>query len=356
VAEDERRRSDSRGFQERRSYEPRLALRRVQSAVVALAIITAVGVLGYMVFERWSFTDALYMTVITLTTVGYREVRVLDASGQLWTMLLLITGVGTLFYAAVSSVELVVEGTVRGYFGRRRVKAAIGRLNGHYVLCGYGRVGRQVAREFAADDVPFVIVEQDQNILEECLAGGHLALLGEASDDEVLEEAGILRAAGLVAAVDSDADNVFVVLSARKLNPKLHIVARASSEQSAAKLEIAGADRTLSPYAVGGRRLASLATQPLVVDFLDVVTRGEKGIEFRLEEFFVPEHSTIAEHTIGELKIGERTGAIVLAIRTTEGNFDTTPSADDRLRAGDTLIVLGSRSQIERLEQLMRGT
>ena len=355
MAEDERRRSDNRSLQERRSYEPRLALRRVQSAVVALVIITTVGVLGYMVFEGWSFTDAFYMTVITLTTVGYREVRVLDASGQLWTMLLLITGVGTLFYAAVSSVELVVEGTVRGYFGRRSVKAAIGRLNGHYILCGYGRVGKQVAREFAADDVPFVIVEQDQDVLEECLAEGNLALLGEASDDEVLEEAGILRAGGLIAAVDSDADNVFVVLSARKLNPKLHIVARASSEESAAKLEIAGADRTLSPYAVGGRRLASLATQPLVVDFLDVVTRGEKGIEFRLEEFFVPEHSTIAEHTIGELKIGERTGAIVLAIRTTEGNFDTTPSADDRLRAGDTLLVLGSRGQIERLEHLMRG-
>jgi voltage-gated potassium channel len=356
VAEDERRRSDNRDFQERRSYEPRLALRRVQSAVVALVIITAAGVLGYMVFEGWSFTDAFYMTVITLTTVGYREVRVLDASGQLWTMLLLITGVGTLFYAAVSSVELVVEGTVRGYFGRRRVKAAIGRLNGHYILCGYGRVGRQVAREFAADGVPFVIVEQDQDVLEECLAEGNLALLGEASEDEVLEEAGIQRAGGLIAAVDSDADNVFVVLSARKLNPKLHIVARASSEESAAKLEIAGADRTLSPYAVGGRRLASLATQPLVVDFLDVVTRGEKGIEFRLEEFSVPEHSTIAEHTIGELEIGERTGAIVLAIRTTEGNFDTTPSADDRLRAGDTLIVLGSRGQIECLEQLMHGT
>jgi voltage-gated potassium channel len=355
VEEDERRRSGNRSFQERRSYEPRLALRRVQSAALALVIITALGVLGYMVFEGWRFTDALYMTVITLTTVGYREVRVLDASGQLWTMLLLITGVGTLFYAAVSSVELVVEGTVRGYFGRRRVKAAIGRLNGHYILCGYGRVGRQVAREFAADDVPFVIVEQDQEILEECLAQGYLALLGEASDDEVLEEAGILRAGGLIAAVDSDADNVFVVLSARKLNPKLHIVARASSDESAAKLEIAGADRTLSPYAVGGRRLASLATQPLVVDFLDVVTRGEKGIEFRLEEFFVPEDSTIAEHTIGELKIGEKTGAIVLAIRTTEGNFDTTPSADDRLHAGDTLIVLGSRGQIERLERLMRG-
>ena len=356
MAEDERRRSESGNFLERRSYEPRLALRRVQSAVLALVVITVVGVFGYVVFEGWSFTDALYMTVITLTTVGYREVRALDTSGQLWTMLLLITGVGTLFYAAVSSVELVVEGTVRGYFGRRRVQAAISRLDGHYILCGYGRVGMQVAREFAADDVPFVVVEQDQDVMEECLAEGNLALLGEASDDEVLQEAGILRAGGLIAAVDSDADNVFVVLSARKLNHRLHIVARASSEESAAKLEIAGADRTLSPYAVGGRRLASLATQPLVVDFLDVVTRGEKGIEFRLEEFFVPEDATIAGRTIGELEIGARTGAIVLAIRATEGTFDTTPSADVRLRAGDTLIVLGSRGQTERLEHLMRGT
>ncbi len=308
-----------------------------------------------MVFEGWSFSDALYMTVITLTTVGYREVRELDESGQLWTMLLLIMGVGTLFYAAVSSVELVVEGTVRGYFGRRRVKAAIRRLEGHYILCGYGRVGRQVAREFVADDVPFVIVEQDPEVLEECMAEGYLALLGEAADDDVLEEAGILGAGGLIAAVDSDADNVFVVLSARKINPSLHIVARASSDESAAKLETAGADRTLSPYAVGGRRLASLATQPLVVDFLDIVTRGEHGIEFRLEEFGVPKESPLANHTIAEIQIGEKTGAMVLAIRTYEGKFDTTPSAQDRIQPNDTLIVLGTREQITRLEALMRG-
>ena len=151
-------------------------------------------------------------------------------------------------------------------------------------------------------------------------------------------------------AVDSDADNVFVVLSARKLNPNLHIVTRASSDESAAKLEMAGADRALSPYALGGRRLAALATQPLGVDFLDVVTRGEKGIEFRLEEFVVPENSAIADHTIRDLSIGDRTGAIVLAFRTRDGNFDTTPAATDRLGAGDTLIVVGSRSQITRLE------
>src|SRR3712207_3902453 len=302
MAEDERKRSSSRGISDRTVYEPRVATRRIESALLALGIITVVGVLGYMVFEGWSFTDALYMTVITMTSVGYREVRTLDTTGQLWTMVILITGVGTLFYAAVSSVELVVEGTIRGYFGRRRMQAAIGRLRDHYIVCGYGRVCRQVAAEFARDGVPFVVIDQDPEVAEECTAEGYLVLLGDASDDGRLEEAGIRRARGLVAAVDSDADNVFVVLSARKLNPSLNIVARASSDESAAKLEMAGADRTLSPYAVGGRGLASLATQPLIVDFLDIVTRGEKGIEFRLEEFGVPEDSLLADSTIGELR------------------------------------------------------
>ena len=182
---------------------------------------------------------------------------------------------------------------------------------------------------------------------------GHPALLGEASD-ETLEEAGVRRARGLVAAVDSDAANVFVVLSARRLNPELHIVARTSSDASSTKLQIAGADRTIPPYSVGGR-LASLATQPVVVDFLDIVTRGEKGIEFRLEEFGVPKGSPFANHAIGELNIGEKTGATVLAIRTPEGTFDTTPSAQDTVHSGDTLIVLGTREQVTRLETLMAG-
>jgi voltage-gated potassium channel len=270
-------------------------------------------------------------------------------------MALLITGVGTLFYAAVTSVELAVEGAVRGYFERRRMTAEINKVNGHYVLCGFGRVGRQVAREFTLEDVPFVVIDNNPDKIEECLAENYLAMVGEASDDDILEEAGVRRAKGLVAAVNSDAANVFVVLSARKINPSLHIVARASSDESAAKLEIAGADRTLSPYAVGGRRLASLATQPLIVDFLDVVTHGEKGIEFRLEEFGVPKESPLANHTIAELQIAEKTGAMVLAVRTSEGRFDTTPSAQDVIRTGDTLIVLGAREQVDRLEALLRG-
>jgi voltage-gated potassium channel len=272
------------------AYGPSDALRQIRFTAWALAGIILTGTLGYMLLLGWPFLDALYMTIITVTTVGYKEVPDLSDApvGQVWTMLLLLTGVGTLFYAVVSFVELVVEGTVRGYLGRRRVKAEIDKLSGHYIVCGYGRVGRQVAREFAADGVSFVVVDQQEASVEECMQDGRLALLGDASDDPTLEEAGIRRASGLVAAVDSDADNVFVTLSARKLNPGLHIVARASSDESAAKLEIAGADRTLSPYALGGRSLASLATQPLVVDFLDIVTRGQKGIEFRLEEFEVP--------------------------------------------------------------------
>src|ERR671913_504008 len=337
-------------------YGPSGALQQIRLASLALVAIALIGTAGYMLLLGWPFLDALYMTVISMTTVGYKEVYDLssDPVGQLWTMLILLTGVGTLFYAAVSFVELVVEGTVRGYFVRRRVKAEIDKLSGHYVLCGYGRVGRQVAREFAADGTRFVVVDQQEASVEECLQKGYLALLGDASNDTVLEEAGIRRARGLVAAVDSDADNVFVVLSARQLNPSLHIVARASSDESAAKLEIAGADRTLSPYAVGGRRLASLATQPLIVDFLDIVTRGEKGIEFRLEEFGVPKDPFIAGRTIGELRIGERTGAMILATLHREGSFDTTPSASDRISGGDTLIVLGTREQVARLEQLIR--
>ena len=338
-----------------RAYEPFRALRGVRNAILLLVAVVTVGTVGYMVFEGWGFLDAFYMTVISITTAGYNEVRQLDTSGRLWTMLVLVSGIGILFYGIVAFVELAVGGTIQKYLGRRRMDSRISKLKDHYVLCGYGRVGRQVAEELAQEGVSFVVIEKDDGNAEECAEHGYLELLGDALEDEVLEAANVRRAKALITALDSDAANVFITLSARKMNPDLFIVSRSDSDKSAAKLEIAGADRTLSPYSVGGRRLASMATQPSVVDFLDVVSRGNREIEFRLEEFLVDKNSPLAENTIGELNVFEQTGARILAIIGENRQFTTNPTAEKQISTGDTLIVLGTPEQVENLERLMEG-
>ena len=338
------------------SFTSQLALRRIARAVVLLAGVILIGTLGYMVFERWSFFDSLYMTVITMGSIGFEEVRDLsnNPSGRVWTMVLILAGVGTVAYAVSSLVQMLVEGTVTGYFRRRRMEKMIDRLSGHYLVCGFGRVGREVAAEFRAEDIPFVVIDQQEAVIRECEELGYLALLGNAADDDVLATAGVSRARGLVAAVDSDADNVFVVLSARQANPKLHIVARTDSDESANKLKTAGADRTLSPYAVGGRRLARLAVHPSVVDYLDIVSHREQGLDFRLEELQIGNRSGAETRRIGELRdIEEQAGARILAIKHSDESFNVTPSEQDEVVPGDSLIVLGSPEQVRRMEALI---
>lgn len=234
------------------------------------------------------------------------------------------------------------------------MRSEIDKLENHYILCGYGRVGREVAQELVSENIPFIVVDRDESIVAWCRTEGYLAIIGSGYDDEVLESAGARRARGLIAAVASDADNVFITLSARRMNPKLYIVARYNSDESAAKLTMAGADRTLSPHYIGGRHLASLATRPSVVDFLDVISHGG-GIEFRLEEFTVPEDSWLSDHSLARLDISKQTGARVLAIRKDGGKFNTNPAGQDRISAGDTLIVLGTPEQIKNMEYLMGG-
>ena len=338
-----------------RAYEPFRALRGVRNAILLLVAVVTIGTVGYMVFEGWGFLDAFYMTVISITTAGYNEVRQLDTSGRLWTMLVLVSGIGILFYGIVAFVELAVEGTIQRYLGRRRMDSRISKLKDHYVLCGYGRVGRRVAEELAEEGVSFVVSRERTSTrnAEECAEHGYLELLGDASEDEVLEAANVGRAKALITALDSDAANVFITLSARKMNPDLFIVSRADSEENAAKLEIAGADRTLLPYSVGGRRLASLATRPSVVDFLDVVSRGNHDIEFRLEEFSVDKNSPLAERAIGDIDVFGRSGARILAIVREGRNFTANPTAEDRISSGDTLVLLGTPEQIGRLQDLV---
>jgi voltage-gated potassium channel len=333
----------------------RRALSRLRKAALALGAIVVGGTAGYMVLEGWGFLDALYMTMITISTVGYGEVNALGTPGRLWSMALIITGASVLVYATSSFVELVLEGTIRGYFARRRMEDAIGKLNGHYILCGYGRVGRKIAEEFANEDVDFVVIDEKESEVERCLEDGYLALRGNASDNAVLEAIGIKRAKGLVAAVDSDADNLFVTFSARKMNPELRIVARANSEESATKLKQAGADRSLSPYAVEGRRLAAFAIQPEIVDFLDVIAHNKRGLKLSLEEIEVPAGSPLEAGASGRIKAAEQTGAKIVAVLDEEGDLDTAPSPNDEILPGTTLIVLGTGEQVARLDRFIQS-
>ncbi len=333
-------------------YTTREAVKRLLRAGIALVFLVVVGTFGYMRIEGWNFSDSLYMVYITMSTIGFTEVRELGDAGRLWTALVGIGGIGTFAYAAGSLIEFAVEGTVRGYFRNRRMRNEIDKLENHYILCGYGRVGREVAEELRSEHVPFIVVDKNDSIVEQCRLEGRLAIIGSGSDDQVLESAGAKRARGLIAAVASDADNVFITLSARRMNPDLHIVARFNSDESAAKLSMAGADRTLSPHYIGGRYLGSLATRPSVVDFLGVISHGGE-IEFRLEELTVPKNARLSDHPLGKLDIFKQTGARVLAIRRDGGAFNTNPSGGDRISTGDTLIVLGTPGQIENTETLI---
>lgn len=326
--------------------------RRLVVLAVALVVVLVVGTAGYVIIEGWSVFEAFYMVVITLSTVGFREVREISDAGRLFTILLILGGVSILAYAVATLVEFVVSGQLSGMYRRRAVRKEIAALSGHFIICGFGRVGESVAREFAANRAPFVVIDNDPEAIEHLEQAGYLYLAGDAADDEILTEAGIQQARGLVAAVDSDADNTFVILSARVLRPDLLIVGRANSEESLRKVKKAGADHVISPYSIGGKKMATLMLKPLVNDYLEVVSGGGE-IEFRLEEFALNHTCEIVGKSIAELEIRKRTGATVLAVRHGDsGLFDTNPSPDLTLDDGDVIIAIGTPVDIANLEEL----
>lgn len=320
-------------------------------ALALLLVVVAFGVGGYMAIEGWSFLDALFMTVTTLSTVGYKEVHDLSTAGQIFTIFLIIVGVGGMLYTVTTVVAYVVEVQFPGIFRRRRMTERIAELRNHYIVCGYGRVGHFVAQELSRERARFVVVEADPEVLRECESVGHPCLLGDATTDETLKMVGIDRARGLVAALDTDEKNLYVVLSARVLRPDIFIVARATSEDAEAKLKRVGANRVLTPYATAGRRMATLLMRPLVADFLDTVMHSEQ-MELLLEEITIPDGSPLANLTIGEMHVRTRTGAFILAIQRRDGTMVTTPGGETPLQEGDELVVLGTRAQLRHLEQL----
>jgi voltage-gated potassium channel len=313
---------------------------RVWLAIVGAAL--AVGTAGYMLLEGWNLSDALYMTVISVTTAGFREVRELDDGGRLWTML--VTGFGViLIFGSVGLVTeyLVIEATSGRRVGRRMTRQ-VDELRDHFVLCGYGRVGSTVAHELVHDGERFVVIDANPESLKHARDDGYLVVEGDATDDATLRAGGITRAKGLVATIDSDAQNVYVILSARALNPGLFVVGRASTPAAEEKLARAGADRVVSPYTMAGRRLAELAVRPRVVDFLDAaLSHGE--LSFSIEELHARAGGPLEGESVGELR--ER-GLFVLAILGVDDRYAANPPSDRRLVGGETFIASGSAAAL----------
>jgi voltage-gated potassium channel len=320
---------------------------RVISGLIALAVILVASTAGYMLIEGWSFLDALYMTVITLTTVGYREVQPLDHAGMIFTIFVLFIGVGTAFYILTAFVATIIEGDLRQLFGERRMKNAIERLKEHHIICGYGRVGEEIARELMERRAPFVVVDTNAEALDRARGEGFLVLQGDATHEDVLKQAGIERCSSLMAALDSDAANTYITLTAKMLRPDVRVVARVASATNEAKLLQAGADHTVSPYQMGGRRMAVSALQPILLDFMDIVSVGAQGPGV-LGEFGVDKESGLVGQTIGEV-FAPAPDAVILAVRSERGTFIYGPQPSTRLALGDRLIVFGPEAQLARV-------
>jgi len=324
--------------------------RRVWLGLLILCTVMAVGTIGYWILG-FALLDALYQTVTTVTTVGFREVEPLTSVGKVFTIVIILVGVGTALYTLTVFVETLLEGQLRGDFGRQRMERRIREMSGHVIICGWGRVGRVIAREMAAIGREHVVVELDPTRFETAPAP---AVLGDATEDAVLQRAGVERASALVAALDSDASNLFVTLSARSFGPRLFIVGRVRVEENEEKLRRAGADRVINPQSIGGARAAAFVLQPHVTEFLDVVMH-DRDIEFRLEEVELPDGSSLVGRSIRDAHIRDRTGALVLALREPDGSFVTNPAPDQILADGQILIAIGTKDELGALEAMATG-
>jgi voltage-gated potassium channel len=319
-------------------------------ATTIIAAILLLGTLGYMAIEGWTALDAVYMTVTTMATVGFGEIHPLSSNGRLFTIGLIILGVGGALYLLTAMMQFVFEGHLGRNLERRRMQRRIESLREHFILCGYGRVGRQVARDFQSAGVPFVLIDVNQASLDTAADEGCLCVRGDAADDETLRRAGIDRARGLVTCVNSDADNIFVTLSARALRSDLFIVARGNNDDAAPKLRRAGADRVVSPYSIGGRQMAMLATRPAAVEFVDRVL-GRADVDLLLEDFAIGPGSPLVGKTVRQVGQEIAPGVLILAIRR-QAQLVTQPPADTAVGIGDELVAFGTSAQLRALESV----
>ncbi len=329
--------------------------RRLILALALIVLAMTVGTAGYMAIEGWNLLDSIYMTITTLTTVGYREVHPLSFQGTVFTIFLIGGGVGTVLYALGIGARVIVEGELKEIFGRKKLEKRIRDLHDHYIICGYGRMGKIIAKELQAEGVKFVVIEKTLDRSLESLdeMKERLILEGDATRDPVLKEAGVERAKGLISVLPTDAENLFVVLSAKGLNPGLLIVARAVEEGSEQKLLRAGATKVISPYHIGGLRMAHTVLKPTVVDFLEFATKSG-NIELQMQEITIQEGSSLIGLTLEECGIGRDLGVIIVAIKQATGDTKFNPTFHSTVKAGDTLIALGEITKLKALEEIAR--
>jgi voltage-gated potassium channel len=330
-------------------------VRHLRVSIIVLALLISLGVVGYMGIEGWSFLDSLYMTVITLATVGFKEVHTLSDAGKIFTILLIVFGVSVLGYIVGSLAQIMFEGQFQRILGRKKVEKKIDALRDHYIVCGFGRMGALICREFALKPLPFVVVERNPGVLEKLEAEGFLFLRGDATDDESLLKAGIKRAKGLISVVASDTENVYITLTARELNPDLYILARSGDEGSDIKLKRAGASKVISPYLIGGSRMAQAILRPNVVDFIEIAT-GQEHLELQMEEIIIPMESGFVGENLVSSGFRKETGVMIVGIKKANGRMVFNPESHTRMEEQDTLIVLGEPSAIQKLEDLIRCT
>lgn len=317
--------------------------------MVLFAAVFAAGTVGYAAIEGWSVWDSAFMTLITVTTVGYGYPHPLSRAGEAWTAFVLLGGVATLYYTAFVLMALIVDGGLHRRFEQRRFERMLDALDNHFIICGYGRIGSTIADEFRRQGVPCVVIDRDPDKVHAIIAGGGLAVEADASREDVLKRVGLDRARGLIAAVSTDAENVYTVLTARVLRPDLFIIARVESDDAEPKLKRAGADRVISPYTLGAIQMANTALRPAVVDFMRLATSSEH-IDLSAEQIELAPHATLVGKTIREAELRQRYGVIVVAIRRREGHMEFNPSPEARLHGGDQLVLLGSAEKLRHLD------
>ena len=323
-------------------------VKRLSWAGSVLLAAIATGTLGYMLVEGWGLRDSLFMTIVTVATVGFGEVHPLTPAGQIFTMVLIIASVGALGFSLGVFIDFVGEGRIGRLLEGRRMSRTIEELSGHQIVVGLGRVGSVVAESLADDQVPFVVVERNEEAFETARSRGWLAVRGDATEEPILLQAGVQRASSLITALAHDGANMFVTVTAKTLNPDLFVVTRSEHEASESALLKAGADRVITPNVIGGRRMANLVMHPFVSDYLDLVTHGHE-VEFRLQDVELPAGSPLIGKSIREGMVRDRYGTYILAVRHPDGTVDTNPSMDTIMLSGSVLVVIGTPQQIEAL-------